>query len=178
MDITIQLKGFAELAAALREMPDNVNRNALRAAVNSGAAIVRDEAKLRAPVETGTLRRAMYVKQIRELSGTTRQTFYIGARQGKKERAVGKKKVNRDAYYARWVEGGHKIVPRGSKATTALNRLGRRITGLTIRRNAAQGFVPPHEFLQPAFKAKIGAATDAMATKLRERIERYRNLGK
>lgn len=179
MNVTIQLKGFAELAAKLREMPDNINRNALRSAVGAGAAAVRDETKFRAPVETGTLKRAIYIKQIREKSSLTQQTFYVGARQGQGERKVGKKGLNRDAYYARWVEGGHKIVARFKKKYESFKLRGRgRLTGLVLRRAQSTGRVRPHRFLAPAFESKRQAAIDAMAAKLRERIERYRQIAK
>lgn len=179
MDATFNLQGFNELTAKLREMPDNINRNALRAAVSSGAALVRDETKLRAPVKSGVLRRSLYIKQVRELSELTRQTFFIGARQGRKEQAVGKKRLNRDAYYGKWVERGHRIVARFKGKYTDYKIRGRgRLTGLAVRRAAPIGYVPPQPFLYPAFLAKREAAIDSMAAKLRERIERYRTTGK
>ena len=109
--------GLSELAAALRELPQRIGRNVLRGAVAAGAAEVRVEAKNKAPVYTGdvtkghpplgTLKRAIYQKQIRELSDNQRQVFYVGVRQGKKYRNQGKKgNLSQDAYYWRWVEFG------------------------------------------------------------------------
>lgn len=176
MEVTIQLKGFDELAAKLREMPQDIARNALRSSVSAGAAVIRDEAKLQAPVLSGTLRRAMYIKQIRELSDAQRQTFYVGARQGKRYQKVGKKGRNYDAFYARFVEFGHFTRPPGGGQ---LKRGRGRVQSLQIMlANKSIKFVDPDPFLGPAFREKKDAAINSMAAKLRERIERFRVQGK
>jgi HK97 gp10 family phage protein len=59
------------------------------------------EAKKNVPVDTGTLRRAIYMKQIREASDNSKQTYYVGVRRGKSER-----KKNRDGYHFAFVEFG------------------------------------------------------------------------
>lgn len=176
--IDIQLRGFAELAAKLRDMPDNISRNALRSAVAAGAAVVRDEAKARIgtdpKIDTGTLKRSLYIKQIRELSGLTRQTFYVGARQGKRYAKMGKKGRSADAYYAKWVELGH-----FTRAVKSSNRGQRNNAALEAAvRSGKVKWVPGHPFLRPAFELKRGAAIDSIAAKLRERLERYRVQGK
>ena len=78
----MQLTGFKELAAAMREMPDRVAKNALRAAVNAGASVIKKDAIAKAPQDTGALKANFYQKQIREQSDTGRQTFYVGVRKG------------------------------------------------------------------------------------------------
>ena len=55
-DEFMQLTGFKELAAALRELPDRVAKNGIRAALNAGAKVIKNEAILRAPVSTGALK--------------------------------------------------------------------------------------------------------------------------
>ena len=52
---SVQVQGLDQLAKALRELPQRVARNGLRAAVYAGAKVIRDEAKLQAPVATGDL---------------------------------------------------------------------------------------------------------------------------
>lgn len=79
---TIQLTGFKELAAALRELPERVARNGLRASVNAGATVIKTAAIAKAPKDTGALQANMYQKQIREQSGPMEQTFYVGVRKG------------------------------------------------------------------------------------------------
>jgi len=48
-------------------LPQRVARNGLRAAVYAGAKVIRDEAKLQAPVATGDL-----VSMVSDLSGKLR----------------------------------------------------------------------------------------------------------
>lgn len=111
------VSGLRELQAALKELPNRIAKNVLRGAVAAGAATIRSEARQRAPVYTGpvsaghpppgTLKRAIYQKQIREKCTSTRQTFYVGVRKGGKYRFQGKKgTLSQDAYYASWVEFG------------------------------------------------------------------------
>lgn len=134
------VQGLKELQAALKDLPERIARNVLRGAVGAGAAVIRKEARGRAPVATGTLKRAIYQKQIRELSSQVKQTFYVGARKGKKYRYQGKKgTLSQDAYYARFVEFG-------------------------TAKMAAR------PFLRPAFEAKKGEAVQAIKDYLAQRI--------
>lgn len=179
MDVQIKLQGFAELAAALKDLPDNIAKNALRAAVASGAKIVRDDAKSRIGSNpgniTGTLRRSLYMKQIRELSGLQRQTFFVGARQGKKYQSVGKRGRSQDAYYAKWVEFGHFSRPANGRLARGRGRTA------ALQADVAAGrvhWIAGRPFLRPAFDASKERAIGAMAAKLRERLERFRVKGR
>ena len=108
------VKGLKELRAALLELPKGIARNVLRGAVSAGAAVVRVEAKANAPQFTGTvaaghpppgtLKKAIYQKQIREKSNDKQQTFFVGVRQGKHARQS--KKGLLDAFYGRFIEFG------------------------------------------------------------------------
>lgn len=109
MNVEIKCEGFQALARELREMPDNIAKNALRAAVNAGATEVRKEVRLRAPVRTGRLRRAVYQKQIRELSSLYRQVFFVSIRSGPKV-VNGAKDRSRDAFYWRFLEFGTRYI--------------------------------------------------------------------
>jgi HK97 gp10 family phage protein len=64
--VTVQLEGFAELAERLKNLPDDVRDKTVRAAVTSGAKTIRDEAKRRVPVRTGTLRDSIAVRADRK----------------------------------------------------------------------------------------------------------------
>ena len=148
---TVKVEGLAQLAKALRELPDRVAKNGLRVAVYSGAKVIRDEARLRAPKATmslgplqpppGTLKRSVIMKHIPELSNLTRQTFFVTVRHGKKYRKQGKKgNLSQDAWYWRFVEfGSSKMRAR--------------------------------PFLRPALEAKRRAAVQAMKDRLSERVE-------
>ena len=104
--VTVQVEGLKELEQKLLSFGDKLARNGLRAAVAAGARVVVKEARANVPVDTGTLKKAIYQKQIREESGNTQQTFYVGARHGKKEQAKG-----RDAWYFPFVEFGTEKMP-------------------------------------------------------------------
>jgi HK97 gp10 family phage protein len=105
-DTFLELKGFKELAAAMRELPERVAKNALRSAVGAGAAEIRKEAKLHAPVDTGRLKSAVYQKQIREASGQYKQVFFVGVRAGAKRKKGGAKDFSQSAYYWSFLEFG------------------------------------------------------------------------
>jgi HK97 gp10 family phage protein len=100
--MSLQVEGLKELEKKLLAMGPKLARNGLRAAVGAGARVIRDEAKARVPVDSGVMRRSIYIKQIREMSGNSQQTFFVGVRSGKKYR-----RKNQDAYYWRWVEFGY-----------------------------------------------------------------------
>lgn len=150
--------GLKELQVALKELPQRIAKNVLRGAVGAGAAVIRNEARARAPVSTGdvraghpppgTLKRAIYQKQIRELSSAVKQTFYVGVRKGKQYRNQGKKgNLSQDAYYAKFVEFG-------------------------TAKMAAR------PFMRPAFEAKKGEAVQAikdyLATRIPEEVDKLR----
>jgi HK97 gp10 family phage protein len=97
----LEVLGLQELEQKLREFGPRLAKNGLRAAVAAGARVVANEAKRNAPVDTGTLKRAVYLKQIREESNASQQTFFVGVRHGK-----GEKKKNRDGFYFPFVEFG------------------------------------------------------------------------
>lgn len=148
----LNVSGLSELRAALRELPQRVARNVLRGAVNAGATVIRKEVQARAPVYTGsvaeghpppgTLKRAIYQKQIRELSSLTNQVFFVGVRHGKKYQKQGKKgDKSQDAYYWRFVEFG------------------------TSKMSA-------RPFMRPAFEVKKVEAVEAIKHYLTERIAR------
>jgi HK97 gp10 family phage protein len=143
--------GFAELDAALKQLPDRIAKNVLRGMVAAGAAVIRKEARDRAPQYTGsvseghpppgTLKKSIFQKQIAELSNQTKQTFYVGVRTGgaaRKGKAV--------AFYAVWVERGH------------------------VARNGT--IVPAQPFMRDAFALKQDEAIAAMRSYGEERIPR------
>lgn len=129
-DFDIQIDGLQELLAKMKSLPVNLARNGLRAAVNAGAEVIRKDAVSRVPVLTGRLKKAIYKKQIRELSNNVQQTFFVGARSGKKY-----KKANKDAYYWRFLEFGTSKMPAkpflrpafDAKKRQAVDAIGRKL---------------------------------------------------
>ncbi|MDH6185484.1 HK97-gp10 family putative phage morphogenesis protein [Polaromonas sp. CG_23.6] len=149
----MQLTGFKELAAALRELPERVARNGLRAAVNAGAGVIKQEAIAKAPEATGALKANFYQKQIREQSGPMQQTFYVGVRKGV-------------AKYA-----SNKANKRSGKAGKAYKDDGTTFYWRFMEFGTSK--IAPRPFLRPAFETKKEDAVNAIGAKLDERIQKY-----
>lgn len=56
---TASVKGLKELDAFLSALPKNLQKGAYRAGLTAAAAVIRDEARLRAPKRTGKMARAI-----------------------------------------------------------------------------------------------------------------------
>ena len=140
---TSNLTGFKELAAALLELPKRVAKNGLRAAVGAGAGVIRKEARVRAPKDTGEMAKDILIKRERDTSGgdtfTARYSVFVLS--GKKSRLKGQKRnVQRDSYYWRFVELG-------------------------TSKMAAQ------PFMRPAYEGKKEEAVKVIGEKLDQRIQ-------
>lgn len=156
---TMKLTGFAELAAALRELPERVARNGLRAAVNAGASVIKKQVIDSAPKLTGALKANTFQKQIREKSGPMTQTFYVGVRNGLAKYA--NNKANKQAGRA-----GKIYKNAGSTFYWRFNEFG------TSKQ-------PARPFIRPAFEAQKENAVTAIGAKLDERIQKHaRDLAK
>lgn len=140
--------GGRELDAMLQSLPVKVERNILRAALRAGAAVFREEAKAKAPVDSGALRRSIKVST-----------------NSKKGRVTAKLKVGgKLAPHAHLVEYGTK--PHQIKAKKG--------GGLTVGGGVVFSVdhpgAKPHPFMRPAFDAKPPAAIQAVGQKIRERL--------
>lgn len=189
---SIKIDGLAALERRLRELPDRIAKNALGGSVYAGAKVIRDEARLRAPVYTGkvsrghpppgTLKRSIILKHIREQSGRERQTYFVTVRKGKRYRNQGKKKnLSQDAFYWWWVEFGgvrHTARFKGAYSDYALKGKQRK-TGIALRRRQRTGLPSiARPFMRPAFESKKISAAMAMKAYLSDRIaDEIRKLG-
>ena len=113
--VTVQLEGFKEMAERLKQLGPKVARNTLRRAVSAAAAQVRNQARENAPVDSGTLKRAIAIKREKDKQGGPfAATYSVFVRQAKNGSA-GQKNVTAygkfDAYYARWIEFGTSKMP-------------------------------------------------------------------
>lgn len=148
--------GLSELSRRLKALPDKIAKKHLRQAVAAGSALIRNEARLLAPIYSGdqknghpppgTLKKSIVHKWIREQSSLTRQTFYVAVRRGKKYRAVQRRRrgqsitVNLDAFYWFFVEFG-------------------------TAKMAAQ------PFMRPAFEMRKRQAVDVIAARLKQGLQ-------
>ena len=160
------------LEAAVREtveqVREGVSEEALRATGYSGAELFRAEAKRNAAgnAKTWNLYNNIIVKRVEEdSSGAERQVYLVTVRTGKKG-PVG-------AFYWRFVERGHKFVPRNTKVS---KKTGKKI-GWKAHREAAEleygtARAPAYPFMRPAYHSKRQAAVDAMTKTLAEQIQR------
>lgn len=103
----VKIEGLRELQYALNELGSRVARNSLRRAVSSGAAVIRDEARNLAPVDTGEMKRDIQIKRERNEKGVMSARYSVFVRSGKKSRLAGRgRNVNKDSFYWRFVEFG------------------------------------------------------------------------
>lgn len=95
----VRIEGLAELERKLRGLGPKIARRALGYSVSRGARIVRDEARARAPVRTGVLKRSIYIKYASDQSTPWSRAYIVGVRRGKKYQ-----KRRMDAFYFPFVE--------------------------------------------------------------------------
>lgn len=104
MSTTVKIEGLRELAAALRELPKAVAAKQLRTPVAIAARTIRDDARRRAPSQSGRLRASIIFK--RTQGGALDAQYIVAVRHGKRFQHVGKHDVNQDAYYWTFLEFG------------------------------------------------------------------------
>jgi hypothetical protein len=155
------VSGLVQLSAALKGLPAKVATKVLRHGVMAGAERIIFAARSNAPIasgpirrgkgkitQPGTLRNNIIAKFVARDSNATQVQYIVTVRKGKRF-------AGRDAFYGSWVEFGHRIVPRKSKAHPG---------SIRFRRNspALQGSVPGRRYLTRAVNAVHNQATDAM----------------
>ena len=142
--------------------------------MNAGARVIRDEAKIKAPVVTGRLKRAIYTKYIRELSDPWKATYYVGVRKGKRYVRLNAKR-DMDAYYAKFVEYGHFTRRAGSKFAkigyrkSNVGQVNNELLASEVQTGAVR-WVPAQPFMRPAWDAKQDAALEALKSYMQKRI--------
>jgi HK97 gp10 family phage protein len=152
---TVQIKGLRELRQALtKTIPFEMQGKVLQKALAAGTALTVAAAKARAPTLTGRLKRAIYATRDKKGSKPTFESRAVTVRRGKKQQ-----KSDRDAFYWKFVEFGHRIVSRkGDESTRSA-------------RKRAGGSVPPHPFMRPAFESTKQAAAAAITEKLKSLLD-------
>lgn len=161
--LEIRVDGLKELRTALlTKIPVEMQGKVLQQALSAGTKLIVEEAQTRAPVRTGRLFRAIYAVRDKRNSNGVYEARVVTVRRGKKFQ-----KSNRDAYYWKFVEFGHRT---GAKKGQYLKKTdGRTSHGKAVN---ATGFVPARPFMRPAFEAKKFQALEAVKVRLGVAIER------
>lgn len=175
--IEVKLTGMDSLLAELRNLPASIRERVLIGAVAKAATVIKDEAVRLAPEwhgtvakghpPPGTLKRAIYSARLMDQCTDTFEARIVSVRSGKFYSAVkvkGGGTVNKDAFYARWVEYGHYTRTPGMTKQQHAKARG----GVDLYTGAK--WVPPRPFLRPAFDTKKGEAGDAMREYLRANL--------
>lgn len=177
--------GLEGVLERMNELPKMAAMQINRGAANAMATKVRQQAVRLAPVYEGgkwpkkgvvpgLLRDAIIQKHIPELSGTSRQTFFVTVRRGKKPAKEGGgivmqdgKIVSLDAYYWPWVEFGHWYVPPRPKGIT------RRAHSKKAREGLGAVWVAPRPFLRPAVPLAADEAVKAATNYYQKWLDRW-----
>jgi HK97 gp10 family phage protein len=147
--ISGSLRESRNLDLALSEVEPKMRRNVLRTALRAGGNVVRDEARRTAPKKSGILRRAIKTVLRRERGTEVRASVGVFGGKGKN-----------DAFYASFVEAGHRIVARRGK-------------GIAARRRQARqegGRVKPYPFLLPALIRKQNEVQETVMNHIADRL--------
>jgi HK97 gp10 family phage protein len=150
------------LLGFLGELPKTVQQNVANVALMDAARVVVAAAKARAPVESGTLRRAIVPKLLRaKIKG--QRTVLVGVQSRVMITEFGPRNP---AKYAALVEFG--TAPHEIKATKAsVLSDGETIFGRTVIVSA-----PPRPFMRPAIDGNGGAVLKAISDGVGRGIER------
>jgi len=162
----------SELEVAIRETVEQaregVSEEALRATGFSGAELFRAEAKRNAAgnAKTWNLYNNIIIKRLEEdCNGAERQVYLVTVRAGKKGPA--------GAFYWRFVERGHKFVPRNKKVSKKSGKkMGWNAHRLAAELEYGNATAPAYPFMRPAYHTKRQSAVDAMTKTLAEQIKR------
>jgi hypothetical protein len=158
----------AGIKEAVAKIGSALDESTLREAGFAGAKVFREEAKRNALAhkKTGVIYNNIIVKRLEEeSSGAYRQSYLVTVRNGK----FG---AEGDAFYWRFVERGHKFVPRNKKVS---KKTGKTI-GWKAHREAAileygTSSVPAYPFMRPAYDSKKIEADEAILSVLKAKIE-------
>jgi len=159
---------MAAVQQTVGQVESAISEEGLRAIGFSGADPFREEAKrnARARAKTYTIHNNIIVKRLGEESGgARRQVYLVTVRAG----TYG----GSDAFYWRFVERGHKFVPRNKKVS---KKTGKK-TGWEAHRRAAEleygtASAPAYPFMRPAYESKKQVSVDAMTRTLTEQLTR------
>lgn len=170
--IRIDASELAEVVQrTAQQIRDSVDEGTLRKVGFAGAEVFREEAKRNAlsHAKTFTIHRNIIVKRLEEQSdASNKQAYLITVRKG----LFG----GGDAFYWRFVEHGHRFVPRNNNRHTTGKRKGKKAGWREHRIAAALEYgtasAPAYPFMRPAYESMKEAAANAMTQTLAEQLAR------
>lgn len=149
----IKVEGLAELAKALKALPAEIagkNGGPLRKAIGRAAVVIRDDARRRAPVDTGNLRdNIIAVRKRKSPQGT--EGYFVEVR--RKRRKYANTRANR----------------RKGRVGKTYENLGEAYYGMFVELGTAK--MPDQPFLRPAFESKKAEAVETFRVELAKGIE-------
>lgn len=174
--VFFKLEGVEDAIRALNDLKADMRRKVVLGALRDAGKPVARAAKALAPVlkqatsrrVPGTMRRAIGVfksKRYKAANGAIGVYITVRASRAQRKRSP----VSGDPFYYRFVEAGHKIVPRAKIKGTA-RQLRAAGQSITLRRRAATGFVKAYPFLGPAFRQQGERAKNIFLQRITERI--------
>lgn len=160
---SVNMKLTGDVFSGLNALAAEKGEAMLRAGGYAGASLLRDEAVINAKKNaiTHVLERNIIVKRRDEKSdGAKSQTYIVVVRKGK---------VNSegDAYYANWVEEGHKIV--GKKAKGVTWKAHRAAAAMKAEFGNSQ--VPAHPYMRPAWTSLKGSVIEVMRSAMERKFK-------
>jgi hypothetical protein len=170
------IQGLDELKADFARIAAEAGTKVLRKGASAGAQVVKGFVVAEAPIGkstkrhvAGTLKRSVRVVFARDDSNDNqavyRVTFHKGkAAQGRLTRKGAAFTLPTDAFYAPWVERGHRIVPR--KGGTGAGKTLRR------RREQSTAVVSPNPFMERGFNEAKDPATAAIVSAMSEEMQK------
>jgi hypothetical protein len=147
--------GMRELARAMRDWPEKLQRQAMTPVLRRGGVVVRDIARIKVRKVSGRLARSIRVTIVRRGGWLTARVI------------AGRNKKKDDPFYALMVELGtkpHEIRPKGAKSLF--------LAGL-FREVVQHPGAHAEPFLGPALEEGAAAALDAMQDELAWQVTRY-----
>ena len=150
--LKMQVKGIDEMTKNLAKLGTRVAARGPAAAVRAGGSVIIREMRLRAPRETGSLKKSIGQK-VKTYRGQKTVTGIIGARAKPYQTAQGKRNP---AYYAHLVEFG-----------TAPHATGKKKSFLRRGKGRHPGS-RAQPFMRPAWDSAAARARDAVVAKMEQ----------
>lgn len=141
-DVTAEVKGVPELKAAFRKLGPDLAASILTKALQAGANVLKDAIAERATEHHKTGEMEASLMTAVDVSPSGMS-------------GVARVGFGEQGHKAAWVELGHRQVGHG----------------IVKSERKEVGHVPAHPFVRPAYEASKGAAKDAVAEVIRERMK-------